>query len=289
VDFFFIQMSDPQFGMFSRLSGMDDERIQHFRQVNGWNILSVPKSTGFAQESALYEKAIAAANRLNPAFVVISGDMVEDRSDPGQLAELRRISALLNPHIPVHWAPGNWDVGNTPTPETLAQYRENFGDDYYAFQHADSSFIVLNTSVGFDDSQTPGEWDRQMAFLDKSLIEARNRSSAHIVVILHHPLFLQDPNEEDSWGAMPQGKRRMMLELFDGHPVSAVFSGHLHKCHQVNYKGIQMVTTGAVGYPLGPEPSGFRIVNVSGDKIEHKYYGLDQIPEPEELRLKLNQ
>ena len=88
---------------------------------------------------------------------------------------------------------------------------------------------------------------------------------------------------------MPQGKRRMMLELFDGHPVSAVFSGHLHKCHQVNYKGIQMVTTGAVGYPLGPEPSGFRIVNVSGDKIEHKYYGLDQIPEPEELRLKLNQ
>ena len=108
MDFFFIQMSDPQFGMFSRLSGMDDERIQHFRQVNGWNILSVPKSTGFAQESALYEKAIAAANRLNPAFVVISGDMVEDRSDPGQLAELRRISALLNPHIPVHWAPGNW-------------------------------------------------------------------------------------------------------------------------------------------------------------------------------------
>ena len=172
MDFFFIQMSDPQFGMFSRLSGMDDERIQHFRQVNGWNILSAPKTAGFAQESALYDKAIAAANRLNPAFVVISGDMIEDRSDPDKLAELHRITAQLSPDIPLHWAPGNWDVGNTPTPETLEQYRDNFGDDYYAFQHAGSSFIVLNTSVGFDDSQTPGEWDRQMAFLGKSLIEA---------------------------------------------------------------------------------------------------------------------
>ena len=98
-------------------------------------------------------------------FTVVSGDMIEDRSDPGQLAELHRITAQLSPDIPLHWAPGNWDVGNTPTPETLGQYRDNFGDDYYAFQHAGSSFIVLNSSVGFDDSQTPGERHRQMVFL----------------------------------------------------------------------------------------------------------------------------
>ena len=287
MDFFFIQMSDPQFGMFARFSGMDEERIQDFRQRMGWNIRPAPKTTGFAEEAALYEKAIAAANRLNPAFVVVSGDMVEDRNDPGQLAELRRITAKLHPHIPVHWAPGNWDVGNTPTPQTLEHYRGKFGDDYYSFQHGGSSFIVLNSCVGFDDSQTPGEWDRQIAFLRTSLEEARERGSAHIVIFLHHPLYRQDPGEEDSWATIPMDKRRALLDLFEAHGVSAVFSGHWHQCHYLDHKGIQMVTTGPVGYPLGDDPSGLRIVRVSQDRIEHQYYGLDQIPELQELTLKV--
>ena len=44
-----------------------------------------------------------------------------------------------------------------------------------------------------------------------------------------------------------------------------------------------MVTTSAVGYPLGDDPSGFRIVKVSQDKVEHQYCGLDHMPEPEKL------
>ena len=293
MDFFFIQMSDPQFGMFARLSGMDDERIRHFRQQNGWNILPAPKTTGFAEDSALYEKAIAAANRLNPAFVVISGDLVEDPENLEQLAELQRITAKLHPHIPVHRAPGNWDVGNTPTPETLNRYRENFGDDYFAFQHSGSSFIVLNSCLGFDDSQIPGEWDRQMAFLRASLVEARDRDSGHTVIFLHHPIYGSDPGEEDSWATIRKDKRRDLLDLFETHPVSAVFSGHWHRCHYIehkygDHKGIPMITTGPVGYPLGEDPSGFRIIKVSQDRIEHQYYGFDQIPEPEELALKMN-
>ena len=49
-----------------------------------------------------------------------------------------------------------------------------------------------------------------------------------------------------------------------------------------------MVTTGSVGYPLGEDPSGLRIVKISRDKIEHQFYGLDQIPEREELTLSNN-
>ena len=210
---------------------------------------------------------------------------MEDRNDPNQLAELRRITSKLHPHIPVHWAPGNWDVGNTPTLKTLEQYRGNFGDDYYSFQQGGSSFIVLNSCVGFDDSQTPGEWDRQVAFLRTSLSEAYNRSSDHIVIFLHDPLYSYDPSEEDSWAVIPRNKRRVLLELFETHGVSAVFAGHWHKCHYVAHKDIQLVTTGPVGYPLGDDPSGLRIIKVSQDRIEHQYYGLDQIPEREELIL----
>ena len=50
MDFFFIQMSDPQFGMFARLSGLDEERIREFRRRQGWNILPAAKTVGFAQK-----------------------------------------------------------------------------------------------------------------------------------------------------------------------------------------------------------------------------------------------
>lgn len=47
----FIQMSDPQFGMFT-------------------------KDASFEHETVNFEFAIATANRLKPAFVVITGDLI---------------------------------------------------------------------------------------------------------------------------------------------------------------------------------------------------------------------
>ena len=46
---------------------------------------------------------------------------------------------------------------------------------------------------------------------------------------------------------------------------------------------LQMVTTGPVGYPLGDDPSGIRIVRMHGDSIEHDYYGLDDVPDSVEF------
>ena len=81
MDSFFIQMADPQFGMFAALGGLDETRIHDLRRQLGWNIRQPPMTTGFADETALYKKAIAVANRLNPAFVVMCGDMVHDEGE----------------------------------------------------------------------------------------------------------------------------------------------------------------------------------------------------------------
>ncbi len=61
--------------------------------------------------------------------------------------------------------------------------------------------------------------------------------------------------------------------------VDAIFSGHLHNNAQGEYKGIRLVTTSAVGKPLADAPSGLRIVKVYNDRIEHKYYGHDELPD----------
>ena len=54
-----------------------------------------------------------------------------------------------------------------------------------------------------------------------------------------------------------------------------MFSGRYHRNSYGEHGGLQMVTTGAVGYPLGDDPSGFRVVRVHGDRIEHEYRPLE--------------
>jgi hypothetical protein len=41
---------------------------------------------------------------------------------------------------------------------------------------------------------------------------------------------------------------------------------------------MEIVTTSAVGFQLGNDKSGFAIVKVFKDKIEHKYYSLEDVP-----------
>src|SRR5947207_3962678 len=118
----FIQMSDPQFGMFN-------------------------KDASFEHETANFEFAIAAANRAKPAFVVITGDLTNKSGDAAQIAEFHRIAKKLDPKVKLYAVAGNHDVGNEPTGDSLAAYRKNFGPDYYTFQAGDITGIVLNSNL----------------------------------------------------------------------------------------------------------------------------------------------
>ena len=65
------------------------------------------------------------------------------------------------------------------------------------------------------------------------------------------------------------------MDLFKETGVSAVFSGHWHRNGFATYGDMELITTGPVGYPLGDDPSGFRIVRVREDELEHEYIPLD--------------
>ena len=79
------------------------------------------------QETANFEFAIATANRLKPAFVIVTGDLVNKADEKGQADEYLRIAAKLDRSIPLYQLPGNHDVGNDPTPESIAAYTARFG------------------------------------------------------------------------------------------------------------------------------------------------------------------
>jgi DNA repair exonuclease SbcCD nuclease subunit len=80
----FIQMSDPQFGKYT-------------------------KNANFEHDTVNFEFAIANANRLKPMFVVITGDLINDAKSAAQATEYERISAKLDPKIRLYSVAGNHD------------------------------------------------------------------------------------------------------------------------------------------------------------------------------------
>lgn len=247
---FFIQLTDPQFGMFS-------------------------SNAGFEKETVLYEKAVAKMNSLNPDFVVITGDFVNDQNSVAQINEFKRITAKIKPSIPVYYSPGNHDIGQIPNEESLKKYKKNYGSDRFSFRHKGSSFVGFNTGLikaKFEKSEKV-----QYLWLVKKLQQSRN--AQHIILFTHYPFFNKTVDEPTAYPNIDQEYRKKYLDLFNDNKVKAVLSGHYHNNSLSTYRKVQLVTTSALGKPLGKAPSGFRIIKVYNDKIEHEFFGLEELPD----------
>jgi len=251
--FFFIQLSDPQFGMFT---GNKD----------------------FVQETANFEFAVANVNRLKPAFVVITGDLVNKPGDVDQIAEFRRIVAKIDTAIPVYNVVGNHDIENVPTPYTIATYTNVFGPDHYIFQHAGFTGIVLNSIVIHSPTETTNHYVEQTHWLRSELERIRKDGAPHIVVFQHHPWFLKSASEPDQYFNIPLERRAGHLALFREFGVKYLFSGHYHRNAVAKDGDIEAITTGPVGMPQGGDKSGFRVVIVRDNGIEHRYYDFGSLP-----------
>jgi len=249
---FFIQLTDPQFGMFD-------------------------KNASFEKETVLYEKAVAKINSLNPDFVVITGDFVNDQNSALQINEFKRITAKIKTSIPVYYSPGNHDIGQIPTDESLEKYKKNYGSDRFSFKHKGSSLIGFNTGLIKAKLEKPEQ--EQYHWLSKKLQKSRN--SQHILLFTHYPFFNKTVDEPTAYSNIDKEYREKYLRLFSDNSVAAVFSGHHHNNGYATYGNIELVTTSALGKPLGKAPSGFRIINVYHDRIEHQFYGLDELPNKE--------
>ena len=270
----FVQMADPQFGMYSSVSKFSDADKAERRQ-RGINIeYTGPVLEGLAKETSLFTEAIETANKINPDFVVICGDMVHNSDSDEQFQELIRISRLLNEDIKLYWVAGNHDVGDKPTRAGLAQYKEQFGEYNYSFQEENCYFIVLNSSICYDPGSVPDEWDILISFLEKELQIAASVQQRHKIIFMHHPLYLNDPNEGDNYFVIPSARRAKIIDLITEYDVSAVFTGHLHRNNYKKIGNTELVSTGPVGFPLGEDPSGIRHVRVDDNSLTHEYLGL---------------
>ncbi|HUS08023.1 MAG TPA: metallophosphoesterase [Bryobacteraceae bacterium] len=251
--FFFLQMSDPQFGMYT-------------------------KNGDFQQETANFEFAIATANRLRPRFVIVCGDLVNQAGDTAQIAEYRRISAKLDKSIRMYHVAGNHDVGNQPTPASIAAWKKLFGPDHYSFREGGLYGIVLNSSLIHSPQDAPMEYEEQRDWLAAELGKARSSGAVHTVIFQHHPWFLGAADEADQYFNIPRARRNPLLETFRQSGVRYLFSGHYHRNAVAKDGELEAITTGPVGMPLGDARSGVRLVRVGKESITHEYVEFGSLP-----------
>ncbi len=180
-----------------------------------------------------FNRIVDEVQRLQPAFVVQVGDMIEGYlpDTPSLHAEWKRFRNQIAPlgSIPFVAVPGNHDVYDAtklPSPTATAIYREYWGDLFFTFTYENARFIVLNSDAVGEDRSIVGQ---QLLWLKDVL--AKNRQ-AHTFVFMHRPPDLLT-------------NARAMHDLFRKHAVRYVIYGHHHHYHFRETDGIRYVMTNA--------------------------------------------
>ncbi len=167
-----------------------------------------------------------------PDLIVASGDLALD--DPDDAAD-RAFARARFDRLPVGWraVPGNHDIGdNLPEPlmdepVTAARRRawiDAWGADWWV-EEADRWMVIgLDTLLVASGLEAEAE---QWSWLVGVAADAGRRP---VMVVVHKPLFLVDPDSPDvDSKTMPPGARRRLLDALGGMGVRVIASGHIHQ------------------------------------------------------------
>lgn len=237
-----------------------------FIQLTDTQMGFISENQNYNEEIKLYTAAVDFINRTKPNFVVITGDFVNNRTDTSQIKAFKQITSLINKKIPVYLIPGNHDIGNNPTKESVDFFFRYYKNEKFNFTYKNVQFIGINSCYINSDSE---QEHQQLDWLKKTLKE--HPYNMRKIVFSHHPFFIKNIDEKDNYSNIAQPERSEYMELFKENGVVAIFAGHLHNNAEAWYGGINMVTTSAVGKQLGNEKPGLRVIKVYKDSITHHY------------------
>ena len=223
---------------------------------------------GYEHSLNSFKMAVKKINTLNPDFVVICGDLVNNPND-SSFSDFKEIMGGFK--IPCYTASGNHDVGNIPNDTSLNYYRKTIGKDYYKFQNKGYSFIVTNTQLWKENVENESE--KHDSWFKKTLKD-KSVSDNPVFVIGHYPLYTEFPNEEEHYFNFPLIKRQELLTLFSQSNVKAYLSGHTHELVINNYENIQLVSGETTSKNFDSRPLGFRLWQVASDTIKHHFISL---------------
>lgn len=222
-------------------------------------------------EAGNFRLAIEKLNQLKPAFVILTGDQLNEAQNTRQIRLFWQIMSQLHSSIPVYLVPGNHDLAGHDE-IAIQRYKRFFGSDHYGFEHGGCRFIVLNSHLIKQDpngrlASAQREW-----FVTE-LAKAKPEKARHIVVVTHHPWFVGSADEPDEYFNIAPLERKKWLDHMSSYGVKLAVAGHRHTGSSAEHNGLRMVVAGSVGKSLGPDPVGIMLYTVGRD-ISHTFIPL---------------
>ena len=225
---------------------------------------------------AAFEQAVEEMNAMSLAFVVTTGDLVNE-GDKATVSKAQADqwfgaykNAMADLGVPFYTALGNHDMADLLSEQTSAgsskgAFRNHFGPTYYSFDWGDYHCIVLDSNDMKSGSQVYQVSTQQVSWLQKDLSYHQDDP---LLVFSHAPTT--------SWESQEQ-----VLNLLKQHRTY-MFCGHWHQDALIDYTGnVRQQVTGALSgewwFGSAPDgtPAGYRVVSVNGEEIDSLFKELD--------------
>lgn len=246
--FFFLQLSDPQFGF------MDNNK-------------------SISAETEAMNKAVTAINQLKPPFVVITGDFVNNSKNKEQIAAYKSMIAQIDSSVKVYMIPGNHDIGKVSR-ASIDNYKKNYGEPHFSFRYGDCAFIGIDSNIIKEEDKEREEV--QFKWLEQEL--QKTKDARFKFVFTHCSVFLKRMDEPVNYSNFSLPMREKYVRLFQKYGVNAIFAGHLHNNAYGKVGNMEMITIGPVGKVLGTGYQGMNLVKVYPDRFISEFIALNQFP-----------
>lgn len=248
ASFFFLQLSDPQFGF------MDNNK-------------------SISAETEAMNKAVTAINQLKPPFVVITGDFVNNSKSKEQIAAYKSMIAQIDSSVKVYMIPGNHDIGKVSR-ASIDNYKKNYGETHFSFRYGDCAFIGIDSNIIKEEDKEREEV--QFKWLEQEL--QKTKDARFKFVFTHCSVFLKRMDEPVNYSNFSLPMREKYVRLFQKYGVNAIFAGHLHNNAYGKVGNMEMITIGPVGKVLGTGYQGMNLVKVYPDRFISEFIALNQFP-----------
>lgn len=248
ASFFFLQLSDPQFGF------MDNNK-------------------SISAETEAMNKAVTAINQLKPPFVVVTGDFVNNSKSKEQIAAYKSMIAQIDSSVKVYMIPGNHDIGKVSR-ASIDNYKKNYGEPHFSFRYGDCAFIGIDSNIIKEEDKEREEV--QFKWLEQEL--QKTKDARFKFVFTHCSVFLKRMDEPVNYSNFSLPMREKYVRLFQKYGVNAIFAGHLHNNAYGKVGNMEMITIGPVGKVLGTGYQGMNLVKVYPDRFISEFIALNQFP-----------
>ena len=243
-----------------------------FVQITDPQIGFCDESEHFVETDSHLRQAVEMINAIDPACVVVTGDLCNDWKNEEQHEIYNARMAGIDSTIPVLVTPGNHDI-NYSKPASIERYMDFVGYMRFSFTKGDCAFIGFDSNCIKNEVQ-PQE-SEQYEWLENELRKASDMTTPtdrrHIYLFCHCPLVYESPDEDDNHNAFPKTLRAKYLDLFKKYGVEAVFTGHSHIGTTLDLEGIRTINADPVASAFGGHQSGIYVYHVTPEGFTYDF------------------